>query len=181
MLEGRDQRSMWIQEDGCKIDMDSYMVSIGSCFMVTWTIFKNHPLEVGLPQNHWETTALQTLTTVDLFYYNHVWRPAWIKIQQNSIWLKARSHTASHYTWGPMTTRHGFGGVLGRRPLDTFFWVLTILWWWLLTRMWSGPNFPSFLLCPSSLLAPFSFTAPLATFKPDSGKGEGNQLPSFLL
>ena len=25
----------------------SYMASNGSCFMVTWTIFKNHLLEVG--------------------------------------------------------------------------------------------------------------------------------------
>ena len=48
--------------------MDSYMASNGSCFMVTWIIFKNHLLEVGLTQNQ-ETMALQTLTTVDLFYF----------------------------------------------------------------------------------------------------------------
>ena len=36
-------------------------------FMVTWTIFKNHLLEVGLTQNR-ETMALQTLTTVDVLY-----------------------------------------------------------------------------------------------------------------
>ena len=36
--------------------------------MITWTNFNNHLLEVGLTQN-WETTALQTLTTVDLFYF----------------------------------------------------------------------------------------------------------------
>jgi hypothetical protein len=36
--------------------------------MVTWIIFKNHLLEVGLTQNH-ETMALQTLTTIDLFYF----------------------------------------------------------------------------------------------------------------
>jgi hypothetical protein len=47
--------------------MDSYLASNGSCFMVTWTIFKNYLLEVGLTQN-WETMALQMLTTVDLFY-----------------------------------------------------------------------------------------------------------------
>ena len=44
------------------------MASNGSCFMVTWTIFKNHLLEVGLTQN-WETMALQTLTIVGLFYF----------------------------------------------------------------------------------------------------------------
>ena len=48
--------------------MDSYMAWNGSCFMVTWIIFKNHLLEVGLTQN-WETMALQTLTTIDLFYF----------------------------------------------------------------------------------------------------------------
>ena len=53
--------------DGCEVYMDAYMASNGSCFMVTLTIFKNHLLEVGLTQN-WETMALRTLTTVDLFY-----------------------------------------------------------------------------------------------------------------
>ena len=66
-LRSRDQRSMWMQ-DGCKVYMDSYMASNGSCFMVTRTIFKNHLMEVGLTQNR-ETMALRTLTTVDLFYY----------------------------------------------------------------------------------------------------------------
>ena len=34
--------------DGCKVYMDSYMASNGSCFMVTWTTFEDHLLEVGL-------------------------------------------------------------------------------------------------------------------------------------
>ena len=55
-------------QDGCKVYMDSYMASNGSCFMVTWTIFKNHLLEVGLTQNR-ETMALRMLTTIDLFYF----------------------------------------------------------------------------------------------------------------
>jgi hypothetical protein len=56
--------------DGCQVYMDSYMASIGSCFiMVTWTIFKIHHVEVGPTQNHRETMALQTLTTIDLFYF----------------------------------------------------------------------------------------------------------------
>jgi hypothetical protein len=49
-------------------NMDSYMASNGSCFMVTWTILKNHLLEVGLTQK-WEIMALRTLTTIDLFYF----------------------------------------------------------------------------------------------------------------
>jgi len=52
----------------CKVYMDSYMASNGSCFMVTWTIFKNHLLEVGVTQNQ-EIKALRTLPTVDLFYF----------------------------------------------------------------------------------------------------------------
>ena len=57
----------------CKIDvkvhMDSYMALNRSCFMITWTIFKNHLLEAGMTRNL-ETMALRTLTTVDLFYFN---------------------------------------------------------------------------------------------------------------
>ena len=36
--------------------------------MVTWIIFKNHLLEVGLTQNL-EIMALGTLTIIDLFYF----------------------------------------------------------------------------------------------------------------
>ena len=43
-LRLRDQRSRSMQ-DGCKV----HMASNGSCFMVTWTIFKNRLLEVSRP------------------------------------------------------------------------------------------------------------------------------------
>ena len=66
-LCSRDQWSMGHQ-DGCKVYMDSYMASDRSSFMVTWSIFKNHFLKVGLTQNR-ETMALQMLTTNDLFYF----------------------------------------------------------------------------------------------------------------
>ena len=55
-------------QDGCKVYMDSYTGSHVSCFMVTWIIFKNHLLEVGLTPKQ-ETMALWTLTTVDLLYF----------------------------------------------------------------------------------------------------------------
>jgi hypothetical protein len=55
-------------QDGCTLYMDPCMASNGSCFMVTWTIFKTHLLELGLTQN-WETMALRMFTTVDLFYF----------------------------------------------------------------------------------------------------------------
>ena len=48
-----------------KVYTDFYMASNGSCFMVTWIIFKNHLLEVGLTQNH-ETMAFWRLTTIYL-------------------------------------------------------------------------------------------------------------------
>ena len=54
-------------QDGCKVHMDSYMALNGLCFMVTWTIFKNHLLKVGLTQNR-ETAALRMLKTTNLFY-----------------------------------------------------------------------------------------------------------------
>jgi hypothetical protein len=55
-------------QDGCKVYMNFYMASNGSCFMVTWIIFKNHLVEVGPTQNR-ETMAPQTLTTIGLFYF----------------------------------------------------------------------------------------------------------------
>ena len=67
-----------------------------------------------------------------LFY--HVWGSAWIEIHWNRIWLMARSHMASHYNWGSVTTVNVFGNVLGR-PLDTLFWALTISWSRLLDRV----------------------------------------------
>jgi hypothetical protein len=39
-LEGPMEQG--IMQDGCKIYTGSYMVSNGSCFMVTWSVFKNH-------------------------------------------------------------------------------------------------------------------------------------------
>ena len=91
---------MWMQ-DGCKGAMDSYMASNGSCFMVIWTVFKNHLLEVVLTQ-HQETTALWTLTTVGLFYFIMRGHPHEHKIVEIAfgwgpiyIWL----HTSREGPW----------------------------------------------------------------------------------
>jgi hypothetical protein len=48
-----------------------------------------------------------------------------------------RCHTKEReqYTWGSVTTLHDFGGELGRQPLDTFFWALTVSRSWLLARV----------------------------------------------
>ena len=64
-----------------------------------------------------------------LFY--HVFGLAWREILSNSVWSRAWSNMTLDYTWGSVTTIHDFGGVLGR-PLDTFFWALTIPCSWLL-------------------------------------------------
>ena len=145
----RDQGSMWMQ-DGCKVDMDSYMASNGTCCIITWINFKNHFFEVGLTQDQ-ETMALRMLTTVDLFYFI-MWGPACIKIHWNSIWLSAHSHMASHYTWGSVTTVDDFGGVVGR-PLDTFFWAFTISMSRLLARVWVALRFVTRV--PSPIPHPF--------------------------
>jgi hypothetical protein len=55
-------------EDGCKVYMDSYIVSNGPGFVVTWIIFNNHLLEVGLTQNQ-ETMTFQMITTIGFFYF----------------------------------------------------------------------------------------------------------------
>ena len=59
---------MFGRQDGCKVYMSSYMASNGSCFMVSWTIFKNHLLEVGLNTKSGDH-GTPDATTVDLFYF----------------------------------------------------------------------------------------------------------------
>ena len=136
----RDQRSMWMQ-DGRKVYMDSYMTSNGSCFMVTWTMFKKpllggrpytKPGEHGTPNthNHWFI----------LFY--HVWGSAWIEIHWNSIWLRGpvtycftlHLRICDHTSW--------FWRCLGTTSytffLDIFLGALTIPWSRLLACVWSA-------------------------------------------
>ena len=63
-LEGPDQRVC-----ECKMDIKSTWIPTWyQMDHVTWTIFKNHRLEVGITQNQ-ETMALRTLTTIDLLYF----------------------------------------------------------------------------------------------------------------
>ena len=132
----RDQQSMWMQ-DGCKVYMESYMALNGSCFMVTWTVFKNHLLEVGLTQNQ-ETHGTMNAHNYWFILFYHMWGLVWIEIHRNNIRLRAQSHMTSHYARGSVTELHDFGGVLGR-PLDSFFRALTISWSRLLACVWSSP------------------------------------------
>jgi hypothetical protein len=100
-LRLRDQLSKWMQ-DGCKVRMDSCMASNGSCFMVTWTIFIN-PLLGGRPNTKpGDHGTLNTHNCWFILFY-HAWGPTWIKRRWNSIWLRARSHMNSQYTWGSIS------------------------------------------------------------------------------
>ena len=136
-LRLRDQWSMWIQ-DGCKVYMDSYMASNGSCFMITWIFFLQKPPLGGRPNTKLGDHDTPNAHNRWFILFYHVRGLARIGFPWNSIWLRARSHMTSHYTQGSMTTLHQFGGVLGW-SVETFFWAFTISWSRLLGRVWSGP------------------------------------------
>jgi hypothetical protein len=137
-LRLRDQQSMWMQ-DGCKVCMDQFLHSN------EWTMFHDHldyfqkPPHGGRPNTKRGDHGTPNAHNRWFILFYHVWGSTWIKIHWNSIWLSARSHMASHTTWGSVTTLHDLGGVLGR-PLNTFFWALAISWSRLLARVWSGPK-----------------------------------------
>ena len=64
----------------------------------------------------------------------------WIEIHRNSIRLRARSHMASHYTWRPVATRPGFGGVLGQPFGHFLLGSRHVMGTALGSCVWSGPN-----------------------------------------
>ena len=74
----------------------------------------------GRPNTKWRDHDTPNAHNRWFILVYHVWGPKWIEIHWNSIWLRARSHMTSHYTWGSVTTLRAIGGVLGR-PLDTVF------------------------------------------------------------
>ena len=130
-LHSKDHRSMWMQ-DGCKVYMDSYTASNGSCVMVTWTIFKNRLLEVGLTQN-------RTLNAHNCWFilFYHAWGP---RVYRNSlemafgwgpghIWL----HTTLEGPWPQyMMLEVSWDGLW-----TLSFGAFTIPWSWLLARVWT--------------------------------------------
>ena len=83
-------------EDECKVYMKSYMASNGSRFMVSWTIFKNHLLEVRLTQKPGDHGTLNP-HTINLWYFVMCEDPTWIEIHRSSIWLRP-GHTWLHTT-----------------------------------------------------------------------------------
>ena len=134
---------------------------------VSRTIFKNRFLEVGLTRN-WETTTLWMFTNVDLFYFIICEDPMWIKIHWHSIWLRARSHMASHYSWGSVTAlQRDCGGVLGQ-PLDTLLlgsynYMVTALGLCVKWPLLHGMAYPK--TC-TKVWVPIQFTIPLSLSKP---------------
>jgi hypothetical protein len=89
------------------------MATNGPCIMVTWTICKNHLLEVGLTHRIGGTHGTPDAHNRWLILFYHAWGLTWLKIHWDNIWLKAQSHMTSHYTWRSMSTRHDFGGGVG--------------------------------------------------------------------
>ena len=109
--------------------MDSYMAFNGSCFKVTWTIFKNHLLEVGLTQNQ-EIMALRTLTTVDLFYFNMCEDPHEFKFIEIAFgWVS--SHVWFHTTLEGPGPHYMILEVSWDGLWTLICWALTISWSWL--------------------------------------------------
>jgi hypothetical protein len=126
----------------CKMDVkffiDSNMASNVSDFKVTQTIFQKPSLGGRPNTKPGDHGTLNSHNRWFILFY-HGWGPTRIEIHWNSIWLTAWSRMTSHYTWGSVTTLHDFGGVLGR-PLDIFFWALTISSSRLLAHVWSDPK-----------------------------------------
>ena len=90
-----------------KVYMDSYVALDGSCFMVSWIIFKHHLLwgrSNTEPGDH-DTPNAHNRWFI-LFY--HAWGPAWIEI----IGLA--------FGWGPVT--YDFTLYLKVRDHTTWFW-----------------------------------------------------------
>ena len=114
----RDQRRKW-----CKMDEKSTCIPTWHRMdQVSWPLrlyCQNPPLG-GRPNTEPEDHGISKSHNHWFILFYHVQGPAWIESHWNSIWLRARSHMASHYTWGFVTTLHDVGDVLGR-PLDTFF------------------------------------------------------------
>jgi hypothetical protein len=126
MLEGpTDRVSMWMQYDGCKVYMDSYLRGIERIvFHGHLDYFQKPPLG-GRPNT--KSSQNHGTTNVDkrwFILFCRVWGPTWIEIHWNSMWLRAQSQMTSHYTWGSVTTLHDFEGGL-ETALDTLFWALT--------------------------------------------------------
>jgi hypothetical protein len=86
-------------QEGCKVYVDSCMASNGSCFMVTWTIFKKYLLEIGLTQN-WETMAFQNTHNHWIIKITFGWGPGHIWIHIRALhWVSIPMPMGSWFEW----------------------------------------------------------------------------------
>ena len=126
----RDQRSEWMQ-DGCNIYIDSYMASNGWSFLSTWTIADNRLLETKKPGRPWHSECPQPLIYSIMIMCENPHEQNFIEMAfgwgPGQVWL----HAILEIPW-PHEMSLG-------RPLNTFFWALTISWSRLLACVQSGP------------------------------------------
>ena len=97
------------------------------CTPRAWTIFKNHLLEVN---RSWKPMTLQTLTTIDLFYFimsedSHEYKFIEIAIDWGAshIWLHTNLRVRDHTTWFWRCVGMAFGHFL----LDSHNFMVTAL------------------------------------------------------
>ena len=131
----------WYESFYIYLNLSSYyhmhVVGLAMFSSVSWSLgFLSEIPLVGRPNT--KPRDHDTLNLYNRWFFCHVWVPTWTDIHWNNIWLRARLHMTSHYTWGSVTTLNDFEGV-SRWPLQIFFWALTSSWSWLLAFVWSGP------------------------------------------
>jgi hypothetical protein len=104
----------------CKMDVKSTwipnMVSNGACFMD----YFQKPSLGGRPNTKPRDHGTPNTHNCWFILLYHAWGSAWIEIHWNSVWLRAWSHTTSHYTWGSVRNITWFWRCVG-----TAFWTLS--------------------------------------------------------
>jgi hypothetical protein len=88
---GTNELSMWMQ-DGCKVCMVSYMALCGSCFMVTWILFKNSSFGDRLNTKAGGLRGTPNTHNCWFILVCHVWGPRMI-----------RNLLKWHFVEGPVT------------------------------------------------------------------------------
>ena len=115
--------------------MDFCMESNGSRFVVTWTIFKTHLLEVDLIQKQ-EIMVLWTLTTIGLFYFIMCEDP-----HEHKFIVIAFGWLSSHI-WFHTTVEDMWLNYMILEVCWDAFWTLFLLGshnFTVAARVWSGP------------------------------------------
>jgi hypothetical protein len=88
--------------------------------------FQKPPLE-GKPNTKLGDHGTPNVHSRWLLLFIHMWRPTWIEIHWNSIWLRTPSHMTSQYTWTFVTTLHDPGTAFGHFVLGSHNFMVTAL------------------------------------------------------